>query len=87
MKFFLFLVIFLSYVLIVELLPSGTTFLSCPNGEGLIDCSKVKCCPLHKTTCCLDESSFKSAVPMGCASVYPESHPLGCCGLKSCSEK
>jgi hypothetical protein len=45
MKFFVFMVIFLSYVFIAELSSIGTTFLSCPNGDGLIDCSEIKCYP------------------------------------------
>jgi hypothetical protein len=87
MKLFIFSVIFLAYVLIAESLPSGLTFLACPDGGSSIDCSKVKCCPSDKRVCCLDESSLKDAIPVACGSIYPEGHPMGCCGQKLCSEK
>jgi hypothetical protein len=87
MKLFIFLMIFLLFIFITESFPNGLTFLSCPNGDGLINCKEVKCCPSHNTTCCLDESVLKERIPIACGSIFPEGHPLGCCGLKSCSEK
>jgi len=78
--------IFLSYALITESLPNGLTFLYCPKG-GSINCNEVKCCPPDNTTCCLDESIMERRIPLLCRSIYPEGHPLGCCGQKSCSEK
>jgi hypothetical protein len=78
-KFCVFFIIFLSYVLISESLPHGTEFLSCPNGEGLINCDEIKCCPLHNTTCCLDEPFLnKGIIRIACASIFPRGHPLGC---------
>jgi len=79
--------IFLSYTLIIESLPNELTFLSCPNGDGLINCNKVKCCPSDNTICCLNKSNLQKGVPLICGSIYPQGHPLGCCGQKLCSEK
>ncbi len=87
MKFVIFFIIVLSYALIIESLSDGLAFLSCPNGDGLINCNKVKCCPSAKTICCLEKSSVKTAIPLACGSIYPKGHPLGCCGQKLCSEK
>ncbi len=78
MKLFIFFLVCLTCALIIESLPSGVIFLSCPNDDGLIDCDKVKCCPSDSTICCLDKSSLKNAIPIGCGSIYPDGHPLGC---------
>ena len=66
------------YMLLVESGPTGLMLLMCPNGARSIDCNEVKCCPPENTTCCPDESSLKNAIPVGCASIFPRGHPLGC---------
>lgn len=82
MKLFIF---FILLVLRIESSSSGLTLLYCPSG-GSIDCNEVKCCPSDKNTCCIDLSSIKDKISMGCASIYPKGHRLGCCGQKLCSE-
>ncbi len=79
--------IVLLFVLNTESLPSGLTFLACPNGDRMINCKEVNCCPSDNTTCCIDLSNIKDRIPMACASIYSAGHPLGCCGQKLCSEK
>ncbi|UJR13205.1 hypothetical protein I4U23_000227 [Adineta vaga] len=78
MKVFLFFLIILTHVFLGNSLPGGTMSVICPNGDGVINCKEVKCCSSDKSICCLDESAFKGAIRMGCASVFPEGHPLGC---------
>ena len=73
-----FVIVLTIIIIIAESYPRGTMFLTCPDGEPMIDCNEVKCCPLHNTTCCLDQSDLKNIIPIGCASIYPRGHPLGC---------
>ncbi|CAF0945949.1 unnamed protein product [Adineta steineri] len=78
MKVLILFMVILTCIFFVNSLPAGTTFLICPNGEGAINCKEVKCCTSDKNTCCLDESILKEAIQIGCGSIYPKGHPLGC---------
>ena len=78
MRIFVLAIIFLTYALIIQSLPNGVVFLSCPKGGGMINCNETKCCPSDNTTCCINISAENEGIRMGCTSVFPRGHPLGC---------
>ena len=73
-----FVIILTIIIIMTESYPRGTMCLSCPNGEPMINCDEVQCCPPDNTTCCIDQSALNNAIPLACASIYPRGHPLGC---------